>query len=23
LFDEDNELMTIVNGNVKIYIYYH
>jgi len=23
LFDENNELMTIVNGNVKIYIYCH
>jgi len=23
LFDENNELMTIVNGNAKIYIYYH
>jgi len=23
LFDENNELIAIVNGNVKIYIYYH
>jgi len=22
LFDENNELMTIANGNAKIYIYY-
>jgi len=23
LFDENNELMTIVKRNAKIYIYYH